>query len=87
MEFVKYSYYNSLSDAEAQTLLQLYPNDPAQGAPYGTGDNFEYTQMHKRVASLQGDVAVDSVRRFFSQQLSPRQDVWAYCESASDRYA
>ena len=81
LELAKQAYYRNISDADAQQLLMLYPDDPAQGAPYGTGDDFQYTQMHKRAASFVGDAGVDSVRRFFTQQLSPRQDVWAYCES------
>ena len=80
LEIAKLAYYPNLSDTDTQTLLGLYPDDPAQGAPYGTGEDFQYTKMHKRIASFEGDAGVDAVRRFFTQQLSTRQDVWAYCK-------
>ena len=63
----KLAYYSSLSDADSQRLVELYPDDAAQGAPYDTGDSFQYTKMHKRLASFDGDAGVDSVRRFFTQ--------------------
>ena len=75
-------YNKNITNAVAQRLLELYPNDPAQGAPYGTGDDFQYTPMYKRVASFDGDINVDAVRRFLTRELSPRQDVWGYCERA-----
>ncbi|KAH9913483.1 Alpha/Beta hydrolase protein, partial [Epithele typhae] len=80
-EFVGYAravYFPNISSADAETLVQMYPNDPAQGAPYGTGDDFQYTQMHKRVASFEGDTGVDAVRRLFTQQMSAHSNVWAY---------
>lgn len=83
----KLAYYSNLSDADSQRLVELYPNDAAQGAPYETGDSFQYTKMHKRLASFDGDAGVDSVRRFFTRQLSTQGDVWAYCEWAAEDHA
>ncbi|KAH9926265.1 alpha/beta-hydrolase [Epithele typhae] len=78
IELVMEAYFRNISSADAETLLQMYPNDPAQGAPYGTGDDFQYTLMHKRFASFAGDTGVDAVRRFFTQQMSAHSNVWAY---------
>ena len=81
-EVIKKSYYASISDADMQKLLTLYPNDPAVGAPYGTGNLYEYTPMLKRIASMLGDITVDAVRRFFVQTTSAQEGskVWSYCE-------
>ena len=60
-------------------LLQLYPNDPTKGAPYGTGSDFELTPMWKRIASLMGDMNVIAVRRIFVEKLANlRQNTWTY---------
>ena len=60
-------------------LLQLYPNDPTKGAPYGTGSDFELTPMWKRIASLMGDMNVIAVRRLFVEKLANLgQNTWTY---------
>ena len=62
-----------------QRLLQLYPNDPTKGAPYGTGSDFELTPMWKRIASLMGDMNVIAVRRLFVEKLANLgQNAWTY---------
>ena len=62
-----------------QRLLQLYPNDPTKGAPYGTGSDFELTPMWKRIASLMGDMNVIAVRRLFVEKLANLgQNTWTY---------
>lgn len=42
----------ALSNA-TKTLLKLYPDDPALGCPFGTGnDTFGYSPEYKRAAAL-----------------------------------
>lgn len=81
-EVIRFAYYANISDAQMSQLLDVYPNDPAKGAPYGTGDLYVLTPMYKRLASIAGDAGVDAVRRLFTRTFAANgQDVWAYRES------
>ncbi|KIL66683.1 hypothetical protein M378DRAFT_374064 [Amanita muscaria Koide BX008] len=54
-----------------QTLLQLYPDIPALGSPYNTGNNtFGLSSVYKQNAAIFGDLAFQSQRRFWSQGYS-----------------
>ncbi|TFK20228.1 triacylglycerol lipase 3 [Coprinopsis marcescibilis] len=45
-------------------LLKLYPDTPALGSPYGTGDElFGLPSIYKRTASILGDLIFDAPRR------------------------
>ncbi|KAF6745952.1 triacylglycerol lipase 3 [Ephemerocybe angulata] len=49
-------------------ILELYPEDPAVGSPYGTGaELFGLPPSFKRVASIEGDLYFEAPRRQFSQ--------------------
>ncbi|KAJ2916214.1 hypothetical protein MD484_g4188, partial [Candolleomyces efflorescens] len=49
-------------------LLELYPEIPSLGSPYGTGDElFGLPASYKRHASILGDLAFDSARRLWAQ--------------------
>ncbi|KAF8212696.1 esterase 1 [Mycena galopus ATCC 62051] len=49
-------------------LLLLYPDDPAFGSPYNTGNNtFGLNSQFKRAAAIDGDVAFHSQRRFWME--------------------
>ena len=53
------------------TLLELYPDDPALGSPFGTGDEtFGLGSEYKRVAAMADDVAFQSTRRALAQNAS-----------------
>ncbi|KAF8056297.1 extracellular triacylglycerol lipase precursor [Lyophyllum atratum] len=55
----------------ADKLLQLYPDDPAVGSPFGTGNQtFGLSSVFKQVAALQGDLSFQSQRRSWSQTFS-----------------
>ncbi|KAJ7111464.1 extracellular triacylglycerol lipase precursor [Mycena epipterygia] len=48
------------------TLLQLYPDIPALGSPFNTGnDTFGLSSQFKRYAAIEGDLAFVSQRRFW----------------------
>ncbi|KAG2008180.1 carotenoid ester lipase [Coprinopsis cinerea AmutBmut pab1-1] len=52
----------------ADRILELYPDVPALGSPYGTGDElWGLPSIYKRASSLQGDMAFDAPRRQWSQ--------------------
>ncbi|EAU89349.2 lipase I [Coprinopsis cinerea okayama7 len=49
-------------------ILELYPDVPALGSPYGTGDElWGLPSIYKRASSLQGDMGFDAPRRQWSQ--------------------
>ncbi|TFK81844.1 carotenoid ester lipase [Polyporus arcularius HHB13444] len=70
--------YPSISEANLTRLLDLYPDDPPAGSPYGTGYKYQLAQGYKRIGSLAGDMGFDSNHRLLANHLSPRQDLWSY---------
>ncbi|KAJ7754206.1 Alpha/Beta hydrolase protein [Mycena maculata] len=62
--------YASLTWA-AEKILELYPNNPALGSPYGTGnETFGLNSQFKRLAAINGDMWFQSQRRAWSQLAS-----------------
>ncbi|KAJ8473164.1 hypothetical protein ONZ45_g16397 [Pleurotus djamor] len=57
--------------ADATTLLQLYPDNPALGSPFNTGDQtFGLSSQFKRASALFGDLSFQSQRRAWIQTAS-----------------
>ncbi|KAF7342113.1 Carboxylic ester hydrolase [Mycena venus] len=55
------------------TLLELYPDVPALGCPFNTGnDTFGISPVFKQAAALIGDVVIQAPRRFWSQMASAK---------------
>ncbi|KAJ7165517.1 extracellular triacylglycerol lipase precursor [Mycena crocata] len=51
-------------EAAADRVLEIYPNDPALGVPYNTGNNtFGFSSQFKRLASIVGDAFLIANRR------------------------
>ncbi|KAK0467016.1 extracellular triacylglycerol lipase precursor [Desarmillaria tabescens] len=49
-------------------LMDLYPDDPADGSPYNTGnETFGLSPGFKRISAILGDLAFNSQRRLWSQ--------------------
>ncbi|KAJ7821254.1 Alpha/Beta hydrolase protein [Mycena leptocephala] len=60
--------YAFTSAADVQQILQLYPDDPAQGVPIGTGDGILSTGFQdKRSGAFFGDAVMVGPRRAFAQ--------------------
>ncbi|PBK86451.1 extracellular triacylglycerol lipase precursor [Armillaria gallica] len=67
-----------LSDTILDRLLELYPDDPSLGSPYGTGnETFGLPVGWKRVASMTGDLTFDAQRRTWTQ-IAAQAGVKAY---------
>ncbi|GJJ08501.1 hypothetical protein Clacol_002719 [Clathrus columnatus] len=56
------NYYPDASDAQFAPLKLLYPNNPAAGSPFGTGDANQLTPQFKRLAAFQGDAVFQAPR-------------------------
>ena len=76
-------YFPAATSLQMDKLLELYPQDPAQGSPFGTGDLNALTPQFKRMASLQGDFIFQANRRFFLYHRSSKQNTWVYCKRIS----
>ncbi|KAF5361669.1 hypothetical protein D9758_007282 [Tetrapyrgos nigripes] len=58
-------------DMAIETILQLYPDDPSLGSPFGTGDNtFGLSPGFKRISAFQGDAFFLSQRRMWQQTMA-----------------
>ena len=69
------------------TLLELYPSDPAAGAPFDTGSANAVTPEWKRLAALVGDLTFTAPRRFFVKTIANSQDTWVFRASPFPRFA
>ncbi|KAG6864762.1 hypothetical protein C0991_007288, partial [Blastosporella zonata] len=55
-------------DKTADKLLQLYPDIPALGSPFNTGnETFGLSSVYKQTAALEGDLSFQAQRRNFNQ--------------------
>lgn len=77
--YLKGNYFPNASNATIARLLELYPADPAAGSPFGTGDNFTFTPVYKRLAAFQGDFIFQATRRFLLDQRSGKQVARSFC--------
>jgi len=70
--------FPNATDGQLDELLVLYPQNVTQGSPYDTDTQNALTPEFKRIASIIGDFVFQSPRRFFLQNVSDRQNTWAY---------
>ncbi|EDR16111.1 extracellular triacylglycerol lipase precursor [Laccaria bicolor S238N-H82] len=55
-------------NASVDKILQLYPDVPALGAPFGTGnETFGYSSQYKRLAAISTDAMMLAPRRFWQK--------------------
>ncbi|TBU55940.1 carotenoid ester lipase [Dichomitus squalens] len=78
LEYINSNFYSNTPRDEVGKILELYPSDPADGAPYNTGDSFAYSPQYKRMAAFQGDFIEIAPRRLFTQYLAEKQPVYSY---------
>ncbi|PIL25485.1 hypothetical protein GSI_13375 [Ganoderma sinense ZZ0214-1] len=78
LDYMRSLYFPGASGAEVAPLLDLYPDDPAQGSPFGTGDENQLAPMFKRVAAFEGDFLFQSQRRSLLTLRSSKQHAWSY---------
>ena len=52
-------------------IFELYPDDPALGSPFGTGNNtFGLNSEYKRMSAIFGDISFQNLRRTWIQTAS-----------------
>lgn len=71
----------NVNETVAQKLLQLYPNDPSLGQPYGWGNRTwpQFGLQYKRFQSIATDLTMYAPRRLLAQSMSKHVDgVYSY---------
>ncbi|KAI0326862.1 carotenoid ester lipase precursor [Cubamyces sp. BRFM 1775] len=76
--FIHDHFFSTTLKALLAPLFELYPNDPAAGSPFGTGDANQLAPQFKRMAAIQGDLVFQAPRRFFLDQRSLKQPTWSF---------
>ena len=76
--FLREYFFPGATSEEVAQILALYPNDPAQGSPFGTGDANQLAPMFKRMAAFEGDFLFQSTRRTLLTLRSDKQPAWTY---------
>ncbi|KAI0036275.1 carotenoid ester lipase precursor [Vararia minispora EC-137] len=66
------------STAAVKRVLELYPDDPAQGSPFDTGSANAITPQYKRIAAILGDIVFQAPRRFFQSSRAGLQTQFAF---------
>ena len=63
-----------LDNNTVNTVLSLYPDDPSQGCPFGTGRRRFKSQglQYKRGAAIAGDLAIHAGRRYYAARHAER---------------
>ncbi|KAI4913672.1 hypothetical protein J4E90_005392 [Alternaria incomplexa] len=71
----------NVNETVAEKLLELYPNDPVLGEPYGWGNRTwpQYGLQYKRYQSIATDLTMYAPRRLLAQSMSEHVDhVYSY---------
>ncbi|KAG6900621.1 hypothetical protein C0993_007294 [Termitomyces sp. T159_Od127] len=62
-----------------QTLLNIYPDNPALGSPFSTGNTTFFGEQFKRGAAIYGDIHFQWARRnFLNAVIAKGVDAWSY---------
>ncbi|KAL7281021.1 hypothetical protein ACG7TL_004323 [Trametes sanguinea] len=77
-DFVQQKFFSGTPESLLAPLFELYPDDPAAGSPFGTGDANQLAPQFKRMAAFQGDAVFQAPRRFFLDQRSLKQPAWSF---------
>ncbi|RDX42812.1 carotenoid ester lipase precursor [Lentinus brumalis] len=73
VSYLKTFWFPGASSNDIQSILTLYPADPAEGSPFGTGSADAFTPEYKRIAAVQGDMFFHAPRRQLLDRFSSSQ--------------
>ncbi|RDL33270.1 Carboxylic ester hydrolase [Venustampulla echinocandica] len=83
-QLIDYSHTFMFRDAtrtQVANFINLYPDNPAAGSPFRTGDLNNLYPQYKRIAAISGDVAFSLQRRNllqFASAVNPHTPTWSY---------
>ncbi|KAL0946484.1 hypothetical protein HGRIS_012701 [Hohenbuehelia grisea] len=76
--YINRIYLPTADTSQMRAVLEAYPDDPAQGSPFGTGDQNIVGPQFKRMAAFQTDLIFMGPRRFFLQATSSNMATWSF---------
>ncbi|RKF77313.1 putative secreted lipase [Golovinomyces cichoracearum] len=86
-DYLKLYFFNDASDEQLQTLINLYPDDPAAGSPFNTGKLNNIYPQYKRLAAILGDMVFTMIRRVLLEfRIKNRPDIPVYSYISSYGY-
>jgi len=62
-------------------LVATYPDDPAAGSPFNTGDLNNIYPQYKRLAAMLGDITFTLTRRSYLESVSGTVPAWSYLDT------
>lgn len=77
-QYLQTIWFPQASSIAVNGILNLYPDNPVLGSPFGTGTNNSLSAQFKRIAAFQGDAVFQAPRRYFLQNRSDKQKTWSY---------
>ncbi|ORY66599.1 carboxylesterase [Pseudomassariella vexata] len=83
-EYLSSLYFKNASPELISQLVAKYPEDPAAGSPFGSGDDNNFYPQYKRLAALLGDAAFTLTRRAvlnITSTVQPDVPKWSYLSS------
>ncbi|OBZ75697.1 Lipase 1 [Grifola frondosa] len=86
-EYFISNYVNGAEESDVDEIFTLYPADPTQGSPFGTGTHYNITAEYKRLAALNGDLIFQAPRRILLNSTAERQPAWSFQKSCSCTFA
>lgn len=73
------TFFPESEPAVSETLVNSYPDNPAFGSPFGTGDKFNRYPQYKRLAAITGDFSFTLIRRsYLSDVTAQGVTAWSY---------
>ncbi|CCM06340.1 uncharacterized protein FIBRA_08594 [Fibroporia radiculosa] len=78
LAYIQENYVLGASNADISRVGDVYPSNPSDGSPFGTGDLNALTPQFKRLAAFQGDWMFQAPRRYMLEVMSKTQDTWGY---------
>ncbi|KAH8743052.1 Alpha/Beta hydrolase protein [Diaporthe sp. PMI_573] len=80
-DYLKTLYFTNTDPQIVDQFVDIYPEDPAQGSPFDTGDDNNIYPQFKRVAALLGDAVFTMSRRVvlnITTGIQPGVKRWSY---------
>ena len=74
-------YFSNATPEVIQAIVGSYPDDPAAGSPFGTGQDNNWYPQFKRLAALLGDATFTLTRRIalnITNNVNPSIPSWSY---------
>lgn len=72
-------FFTELTQPTLDGLAQVYPDDPSQGSPFGTGPLFNIGPQYKRISAALGDLVFQIPRRLLqANALNSSTPTWSY---------